>query len=395
MTSLRAATDAARPVDGVHTSSLHAIHALVENRSGETFPLHVGEPYLRMPEVAEEAYVRALRTGQTRYTGAAGLPVLRAALAERLADNGAPPAERVFITPGSCQAIAAVLQSVAIPGGVAVLPRVHWPIHLQQVLLSGLIPRFVTMSEDRATVIEGLEEIYDPFVCVIILNSPANPAGTVLDQDLIGGIHEWASQRRIWLVSDEAYEDFTYEGSPPATAELDLQLPAAERVVFSVHTFSKGYSMTGCRVGYVAAPTAAAAERLMRVQEATLVSPSTPVQHAALAALNDRGCLRAHCQYVRGTRDAVLTRLDAANMVWALPAGGWYVLVDLSAYTTDTDALCRELLDESAVALAPGRDFFPPQDRTGLSLVRLTLCQEREMTMEGIRRLLTFLDARR
>lgn len=376
-------------------SSLHAIQRLVEDRHGETFPLHVGEPYIRMPEAAEEAYVRALRTGQTRYTGAAGLPILRAALADRLAENGAPPAERIFITPGSCQAIAAVLHSVAIPGGVAVLPRVHWPIHLQQVLLAGLIPRFVTMSEGQATVIEGLEEVDDPRLCVIILNSPANPAGNVLDRNLIGAIHEWASQRGIWLISDEAYEDFIYEGSAPATAALDLQLPAAERVVFSVHTFSKGYSMTGCRIGYVAAPTAAAADRLMRIQEATLVSPSTPVQHAALAALTDRGCLSEHCQYVRGTRDAVLARLDAANMAWAVPAGGWYVLVDLSAYTADTDALCRELLDESAVALAPGRDFFPLDDRTGLRLVRLTLCQERAMTIEGIGQLLTFLDARR
>ncbi len=394
MTYLPAMTRTVRPVDGVRASSLHAIHRLMESRQGEAFPLHVGEPYLRMPEVALDAYVRALRDGKTRYTDAPGMLALREALAARLAGNGAPAVERLFVTPGSCQAIAAVLQSVAIPGGIAVLPRVHWPMHLQQVVLAGLTPRFVDMSGHRAEVTGALEELAGLGACVIIVNSPANPAGTVLDRELVGAIHDWASRRGIWVISDEAYEDFTYEGSAPATAEFDLRLPAPERVVFSVHTFSKGYSMTGCRLGYVAAPTKEAADRLTRIQEATLVSPSTPVQYAGLAALTDQHCLREHSQYVRMTRDAMLAEAWLAGQVRASPAGGWYILIDLARYTADTDWLCRELIEQTGVAVAPGEDFFPPGDLAGRSMVRLTMCHEREMTLEGIHRLREFLEAR-
>lgn len=377
--------------DAIPASSLHAIHRLVQARAGDSIPLHVGDPHLRMPPAAEEAFVRALRDGHTRYTDAPGLPELRAALAARLAVNGAPSPDLLFVTPGSCQAIVAVLQSVATAGGIVLLPRVHWPVHLQQVLLAGLTPRFVPMTDDDGAVLDVLEESYDPYVCAIIVNSPANPSGAVASRTLLAGVHAWAARHGVWLISDEAYEDFVYEGYPPATAAFDQQLPPAERVVFSVHTFSKGYSMTGCRLGYVAAPSAAAAERLMRVQEATLVAPSTPVQHAALGALTDTAFLTAHHRYVRDTRDAVLAALQPDGLVWMAPPGGWYLMVDLSAHTSDSDVLCRDLLERTGVALAPGLDFFPPGDSTGAGLARLTLCHEREQTLEGIRRLRAYL----
>lgn len=393
MTTSGQALRAARPADAIPASSLHAIHRLVEGRGPgqDVIALHVGEPYLRMPPAAEEGFIRALRDGHTSYTDAPGLLELREALAQRLAGNGSPGPDRIFVTPGSCQAIAATLQSVATPGGAVLMPRVHWPVHVQQVVLAGLTPRYVPMTGDPATVLAAVQEAYDESVCAIIVNSPANPSGAVARAPLIAGLHAWAVSHGVWVLSDEAYEDFTYEGRPPATAALDEALPPGDRVVFSAHTFSKGYSMTGCRLGYVAAPSAAAAQRLTRIQEATLVAPSTPVQHAGLGALTDPDFLARHHAYVRGTRDAVLAALGPDGLIWAAPEGGWYVLVDLSAYTADADAGCRDLLDQTGVALAPGRDFFPPGDGEGVSLARLTLCQERGRTLEAIRRLRDYL----
>jgi aspartate/methionine/tyrosine aminotransferase len=372
----------------IPVSSLHEIHRLVTERGTDTIALHVGEPFLRMPESASEAFTRAIRDGHTSYTDAPGLPQLCQALADRLQHNGAPPAEHVFVTPGSCQALAAVLQSIAFDGGVALLPEVHWPIHLQQVLLAGLRPRFFAEGD----VLAALDEAYSPDVCVVIVNSPANPSGVVLDDKTLAGIHGWAVRNRVWVISDEAYEDFVYEGAPPRTAALDADLPADDRVVFSVHTFSKGFSMTGCRLGYVAAPTSERAQLLRRVQEATLVAPSTPVQYAGLAALADDRHLAAHHAYVRATRDEVM-RL-AGPLVWAAPAGGWYALLDLSAHTSDTSLFCRQLLDDTGVALAPGWGFVPAGNPLGQRLVRLTLCWERSTTLEGVQRLLDYLKSR-
>jgi aspartate aminotransferase len=369
----------------IPVSSLHEIHRLVQESGPDTIALHVGEPYLRMPHSASEAFTRAIRDGHTAYTDAPGLPVLCQALADRLEHNGAPPAEHVFVTPGSCQAIAAVLHSIAFDGGVALLPEVHWPIHLQQVLLAGLRPQFFAETD----LLAALDEAYSPDVCVIIVNSPANPSGAVLDARTLAAVHEWAVRHRVWVISDEAYEDFVYEGAPSRMAALDACLPDADRVVFSVHTFSKGFSMTGCRLGYVAAPTGERAQLLRRVQEATLVSPSTPVQYAGLAALVDEQHLAAHHAYVRATRDEVV-RL-AGPLLWRVPAGGWYALLDLSAYTSNTDLFCRDLLDEARVALAPGWGFVPAGNPLGQQLVRLTLCWERDTTVEGIQRLLAYL----
>jgi aspartate aminotransferase len=376
----------------IPSSSLHTIHRLAQQRGRDTIPLHVGEPHIGMPDSAAEAYVRAIRDRQTYYADAPGLPVLREALAGKLADNGAPPPGQIFVTPGSCQAISAVLQSITFEGGIVLLPDIHWPIHLQQILVAGLIPRFFHIAGPDVSPIASLEASYESAVCAIVINSPSNPAGMVLDQRVIADIHEWAVRHHIWLISDEAYEDFVYAGEAPRTAVLDTGLAEKERVVFSVHTFSKGFSMTGCRLGYATAPSAERADLLCRVQEATLIAPSTPVQFAGLAALDDHEHLARHHSYVRATRDAAVRALSAAGLLWTMPEGGWYALINLARYTADTDAFCRRLLHRAGVALAPGGGFLPVGDDIARGLARMALCGERTATLEGIDRLLAQLE---
>jgi len=372
----------------IPASSLHEIHRLVQRRGGDTIALHVGEPHVRMPAAAVTAYQRALADGRTSYGDAPGLPALREAIAERLADNGSPSPDRVFVTPGSCQAISAVLQSIASPGGTVLLPEIHWPVHQQQILNAGLRPRFFSCGPSAPEMLAALESGHDQDVCGLIVTSPANPSGQVLAPEVMAAVHAWAARHRVWLISDEAYEDFVYEGAAPAAAVYDGALPEHERVVFSVHTFSKGYSMTGCRLGFVVVPSAERAELMCRVQEATLVAPSTPVQYAGLAALASRGHLSRHHDYVRGTRDEVIRRLASTGLLWAAPAGGWYALLDLSAHTRDSAAYCQRLLEGAGVALAPGHGFLPPGHPLGTRLARMTLCAERMTTLEGISRLL-------
>lgn len=377
----------------IPASPLHDIHRRVQERGGDVIALHVGEPYFPMPDAARAAFVEAVRNGRTTYTDAPGLLALRKALAERLAANGAPAPETVFVTPGSCQAIAAVLASLAFDGGVVLLPEIHWPTHLQQVRLAGLRPRFFTLPGPEGSPVEALEAAWEPGTRVVIVNSPSNPAGSVLSPAAIADIHGWATRRGVFVVSDEAYEDFVYEGAAPAMAALDMLLPPAERVVFSVHTFSKGFSMTGCRLGYVAAPNLERAGLLQRVQEATLIAPSTPVQYAGLAALADGTHLARHHAYVRATRDAAVAMLAPSGLLREVPAGGWYALVDVGACSDDPERFCRDLLEGAGVALAPGRGFVPRGHPLARRIVRLALCAERSATLEGIRRLLAVVDA--
>lgn len=376
-----------RAIPGSH---LHEVHQAVEARPGPTLALHVGEPYVPVSKRAREAMVRALRDGRTAYTDAPGLRALREAL---VVCHPVPDTsfEHIFVTPGSCQGIAAVLQSVARPGGSVLLPDVHWPIHRQQVILAGLEPVFYRLSADRDELVDALESVWAPSVCMVLVNTPANPSGCVLPAATVAGVYGWASSRRVPVLSDEAYEDFVYAGAHASIAACEVDVPAPDRLVYRVTSFSKGHSMTGCRLGTVVAPQRDRAEMLRRVQEATLVAPSTPVQYAGLAALADPDHLRRHHEYVRDTRDTVCALLDERDLMWAVPAGGWYVMVDLSRATDDARAWSRGLLDETDVSVTPGYGFFPPEDPRGASLVRLSLCGERETTVVGVLRLVEHL----
>lgn len=370
----------------INPSSLHEIHRLVEQRGPHILALHIGEPYIGIPETVREAYVKAIRDGHSYYCDAPGLPTLREALAARLkaTPQVSVPIERIFVTPGSCQALAAVLLSLAFDGGTVLLPEIHWPMHLQQVLMAGLRPSFYRNSDRTLTPVEALEAAYQPGTCAIIVNSPSNPAGEVLDFETMREIYLWAQRRGVCVISDEAYEDFLYEGDPSGLAKLDAASAERDRIVFSVHTFSKSFSLTGYRLGYVTAPTTDRADLLRRVQEAMLVSPSTPVQFAGLAALREQEHLCRHHEYVRATRDAAVELLGPAGLLWTLPQGGWYGLLDLARCAVNADVFCRQLLDEAGVALAPGSAFTPPGHPLAMRLARVALCRERAATLRGI-----------
>ncbi len=373
----------------IPVSSLHQVHREVLDRKAPTIALHVGEPHVRMPEAAIEALGRAARDGLTDYTDAPGWDPLR----ERLANELGPgvDAASVFVTPGSCQALVAVMLSVARDGAAVLLPDLHWPTHLQQIRLAGLEPRHYR-ADHPGGLEAALEEAFDPSVCAVIVNSPANPTGFVHPLDQLAAAHRWAVARAVWILSDEAYEDFVFEGVRPDLWALDATVDPADRRVFSIHTFSKGYSMTGCRLGWVAVPTGDRAQLLARVQEACLIAPSTPVQVAGLAALDAVDHLRIHHDYVRATRDAVVRRLGERRLLWGAPAGGWYALLDVSPWATDAAHFCRDLLDRRGLALAPGGAFAPIGSPPPAVVVRLTLCAERQRTLDGLELLVHHVD---
>lgn len=367
-------------------SSLHQVHRIVEQRGPGVVPLHIGEPHIGIPESVREAFVRAIREGHSYYCDAPGLIALREAISLHLqmTRQVSIDADRIFVTPGSCQAIAAVLLSLAFDGGSVLLPELHWPMHLQQILMAGMRPIFYRNTDPNLSLVEALEDAYQPGACGAIINSPSNPAGQVIDIDTMTAVYEWAQRRRISVISDEAYENFLYEGDSFALAKLDENSSEEARLVFSVHTFSKSFSLTGYRLGYVSAPNRERADLLRRVQEAMLVAPSTPVQFAGLAALRDSDHLRRHHAYVRSTRDEAVRLLQAAGLLWTIPRGGWYALVDFQSSGVSADRFTSTLLDEAGVAVAPGSAFLPAHHPLGDRLARVALCCERAETLRGL-----------
>jgi aspartate aminotransferase len=398
----------------IPSSSLHAIFRAADARALATgLPvtrLHVGEPYFTSPPEVAEAIAEAQRAGRTTYTDVEGLPDLRRALTAKLKrENGIDASiSRIFVTPGSCQGLQALLLSLAEPGTEILLPELHWPIHVQQSLLAGLRPVFYSLDDRYFPDLESIAERSGPNSRILLVNSPANPTGAVLDADRIEGLLTLARDRGWHVISDEAYEHFVYEGDHLSLAASERQLPVEKRIVHSVFTFSKSLAMTGYRLGYVVPATDEAAAGMRVVQEAGIIAPPTPVQYGGIAALQMPDAAQSNRKLVQQNRDTVLPALRDAGLIRELPSGGWYAMVDISSTGLGAEAFSAQLLAERSVAVVPGSGFgLRPQldDRGALvamdtdphadNLVRIAFCVDPEVLKSGVDALLAFVGERK
>ncbi|MEU6217651.1 pyridoxal phosphate-dependent aminotransferase [Streptomyces sp. NPDC047022] len=389
-------------------SCLHAVFRAAEERERATgrpvVKLHVGEPYFPPPREVALAVEHAVRDGRTAYTSAEGMTSLREALAVKLeTENGHhTSAERVFVTPGSCQGLAALFQSLAGPGDELLMPELHWPIHLQQILLAGFRPVFYPLGPGYRPDVESLRAALTPRTRAVLVNSPANPTGAVLDAESMRGILELSRAHDLQIISDEAYEHFVYEGDHISFASLENGVPEDERRVFSTFSFSKSLAMTGYRLGYVVTPNAAAAHAMRVVQEASIIGPSTPVQYAGLIALKTQDAVRANARMVRANRDRALPALREAGLLAELPQGGWYAVIDVGSTGVDAETFAAGLLETHDVGVAPaagfalrpvlsddGRVLSADPSAEARTLVRLAFCGDPDELDTGVTRLLT------
>ncbi|GGW20697.1 aminotransferase [Streptomyces capoamus] len=388
-------------------SCLHAVFRAAEERERTTgrpvVKLHVGEPYFPPPREVALAVEQAVRDGRTAYTSAEGMTALREALAVKLeTENGhRTSAERVFVTPGSCQGLAALFQSLARPGDELLMPELHWPIHLQQVLLAGFRPVFYPLGPGYRPDPDALRAAVTPRTRAVLVNSPANPTGAVLDAGTLRAVLDVARTHDLSVISDEAYEHFVYDGEHVSFASLESGVPEEERRVFSTFTFSKSLAMTGYRLGYVVTPNETSARALRVVQEASIIGPSTPVQYAGLTALKAQDAARANARMVRANRDRALPALREAGLLAELPQGGWYAVLDIASTGVDAETFAAGLLDTHEVGVAPAAGFAlrpvladdgrvlsadpAPEART---LVRLAFCGDPAELDTGVARLL-------
>jgi aspartate aminotransferase len=392
----------------IPTSELDEAFTMVETlrrtSNRKILALHVGEPFFRPPASVAQALSEAVQNHSMSYTPVEGLPELRAEIATRVSgarENTVDPSQ-VFVTPGSCQGLAALMQALASPGAEILMPDLYWPNHLQQVLLAGLRPRFYQVHDGTVDVDRILAAATEN-TRVVLVNSPANPSGMVWPAKVLRELAEIARTKGWQIISDEAYEDFVYDGAHFSAASCETALPVEERVVTTVHTFSKSYALTGYRVGYVVASTPTVARALRVVQEANLIAMSTPVQYAAKQALREDGFVAANRQALLEARDEVLPALVNSGLMHSLPAGGWYAVLDVGRTQLSAGEFTHRLLEETGVAVVRGSGFarVPSTDTfgrvTGMkpsawaqTLVRVAFCVDRGTLAEGVERIVEF-----
>lgn len=358
--------------------------------------LSAGEPDFPTPAPIAEAGIQAIRDGKTRYTPVPGIPELRALVAQHLARDYDLDydASEICVTASVKAGLTLALLGLGEPEDKVILPAPYWVSYPEVVGLSRAIPEILPCSETNGFLptIPDLEAaLSGDGVAGIILNSPSNPSGAVWPESLLEALIEICAEYDCWILSDEIYARVTYDD---ARYVSPASLPGGKERTIVLNGLSKVYSMTGWRIGYMAAPreliTAVTA-----LQSHALGNPPTISQYAALEALSDRGVdypneMLEAFRKRRAWLGNALAKLPGFTL--HMPAGAFYMFPGvhaiLEARGIDDIELAQELLEEAQVALVPGSAFGAPGH------IRFSFAASMDKLQEAIRRIEEWLQGK-
>lgn len=320
--------------------------------------LEVGQPGTPAPDAVLEAARTALAEDRIGYTDALGTAPLREAIAGHYGAQYGVAVEpgEVVVTTGSSAAFQLAFLAAFEAGDRVALAAPGYPAYRNILSALGLEPVLIEVGpnahyQPNPELLEGCIKAGGD-IAGLIVASPANPTGTMIAAPELARLAEWCRERDVRLVSDEIYHGITYE-TPAQTAR------AYGRDIVVVNSFSKYYSMTGWRLGWMLVPPELARPVECLAQN-FYVSPPALSQLAAPAAFDCRAELDAHVARYRTNRDLLIATLSAVGLNRLAPAeGAFYLYVDVSDLTRDSLGFCRRMLDEIGVAATPGRDFDP------------------------------------
>ena len=342
--------------------------------------MEVGQPATPAPAAAREAAKRAIDGETLGYTVALGMPALRQRVAQHYSDwYGIDiAAERVVITSGSSAAFVLAFLSVFDSDDAVALPSPGYPCYRH--ILTALGQRQVVLETGPETrwmpTIEQIDEVADEIAGVLIA-SPANPTGTMLEPERLAAIARLCRDRDLWFISDEIYHGLTFD-RPAQTA-----LSYSDDIIV-INSFSKYFSMTGWRVGWMIVPDhlVATAERLA---QNLYICPPAVAQTAALGAFDATAELEHNREVYAANRTLLLQELPKVGFDKLVPAdGAFYVYVDVGDYTDDSLALSAQMLEEAGVAATSGVDF---DEARGNRFLRFSYAGSTEDMREAMRRL--------
>jgi aspartate/methionine/tyrosine aminotransferase len=346
--------------------------------------LEVGEPDFDTPANIVQAGVDALRRGKTHYTPSTGIPELRQAVAEhyRTAYGVTVDPQCVVITSGSSPGILLAFSSLIDPGSQIIISDPHYACYPNFVRFLGGEPVFVEAKPEEGFQMNphDVERAVTDKTRAILINSPSNPAGTVMEADRMKKL----AQLGVPIISDEIYHGLVYEGQEHSILEFT-------RNAFVLNGFSKLYAMTGWRLGYVIA-LPQHVRPIQKMAQNFFISPADFVQWAGVEALTNSSDETARMKDIFNQRRlAMISRLKEIGFGLKIdPTAAFYVLADARKFSSDSYRFAFEILDEAGVGVAPGIDFGSNAE----GFIRFSYTNSMENIMAGLDRLDLYLKRR-
>jgi len=352
----------------------------------DSINLTLGEPGFTAPEHIIEAGIKGLKDKKTKYTPNAGIKELRDAIAYKLEkENGikCDPDKNLIVTAGATQALMLAMVTLVNPGDEVIIQGPNWPDYRGQIDMVNAKTVYAKVDEknDFKMTADVIEPLITNKTKLIIINSPSNPTGGVLDYDDLLGIAELVKKHKIFIISDEPYERLVYDGFEQKSL---ASIPGIEDYVLTINSFSKTFAMTGFRVGYICA-NEKIVENLIKLHENMIASVPEPMQLAAVEAIyNGEKDVKEMAKYYDRNRKLIVDGLNKINgFSCVCPKGAFYVFPNITGFGMSSRKTAEYILEKTHVVTSPGDAFGPD----GEGYIRICYASKYEDIKEALTRM--------
>ncbi len=355
---------------------------IAEENGKHIIHMEVGQPGTPAPKIARDFITKEINKNNLGYTVSLGLPDLRKKISNLYGDwyNIEVDPKRVVVTTGSSGAFILSFSALFDSGDRVGIGSPSYPSY-RQILKS--------LSLETVDIQTKLENRFQPTpndiksnnLNGILVASPANPTGSMLDKNSLENLINTAKENNVSFISDEIYHGIQYEDNPTSALEITNNC-------YVINSFSKYFSMTGWRIGWMVVPEDHI-RQVERLSQNLFVCPPHASQVTALAALASNDELQTNVDVYKKNREILLEELPKAGLKkFSPPDGAFYIYVDISEYSNDSLSFCKKVLEEANVAITPGVDF---DQKRGNSTIRFSYARSTEDIIEGTKRIKEFM----
>ncbi len=334
--------------------------ALALEKSGKTIiHMEIGRPDFDTPEVAKQAAIKALGDGFVHYTEMAGIDELRYAIAEkekRCSGIDINPDTEIIVTAGACEALFSIMIALLNPGDEIIIPSPYFSAYKDMAIISGIkiveVP--LKIENDFRLKVADVEEKITPKTKAVLVNTPHNPTGAILEYEDLKAIAELVKKHDLLMISDETYDQFLFEGRHISISTFEGM---KERTII-INSASKSYSMTGWRIGYAIGPREIITSLNRAHQNMSTCATSFAQVGAAHAYRSGTECIKPMVNEFKRRRDLIVHYLSQIKEIeYVVPKGAFYIFPKLRNLNISSADFCKYILEEAGIAIVPGECF--------------------------------------